>query len=71
MYLYCQGCNAYIGGLATICPFCDFDHSEEAQERYEEAPSLLYCPECSNYLGSLGGKSCSCGWHAGQNTDEF
>ena len=24
--------------------------------------SRLYCPECSNYLGSLGGDSCICGW---------
>jgi hypothetical protein len=24
--------------------------------------SYLYCPKCNEYLGSLGGNSCSCGW---------
>lgn len=24
--------------------------------------SYLYCPKCNEYLGSLGGDSCSCGW---------
>ena len=24
--------------------------------------SYLYCPKCTEYLGSLGGDSCSCGW---------
>lgn len=24
--------------------------------------SYLYCQECGNYLGSLGGDTCHCGW---------
>jgi len=58
----CSRCHALMDGLSEICPFCEQDHSEERQEALQDACAVLYCGSCGNYLGSLGGRSCSCGW---------
>ena len=31
----------------------------------------LYCMECNEYLGSLGGTSCSCGWEEALERKEW
>lgn len=52
-----------MAGLTEVCPYCKQDHSEEYLDRLEEAPNMLYCGDCGSYLGSLGAKSCHCGWN--------
>ena len=32
--------------------------------------TYLYCQSCGNYLGSLGGNSCICGWTNQEEQDE-
>lgn len=59
--LYCENCNAYLAGLSDTCHYCKHEHHDS--EDLENECAVLYCGDCSNYLGSSGGKFCSCGWN--------
>ena len=61
--LYCSSCKAFLDGMSEVCQYCGQDHSDEYDEKLENASNVLYCGDCGNYLGSLGGKFCDCGWN--------